>query len=77
MVKLNKLDSSIVKKLFTLVVHRLVEIDINPVCCLVDGHPTNRKFYRELCDGNLEVFIINPANIYYHSFIYFLTQHIF
>ena len=70
MVPLNKLDSSIMKNLFTLVVHKLVEIDIDPVCCLVNGHPTNRKFYRELCGGNLEVSIINPANIssFIHTF---------
>ena len=60
------------EKLFTLVVHQLVEIDIDPVCCLVDGHPTNRKCYRELCGGNLEVSIINPANI--SSFIHLLVD---
>ena len=52
MVPLNKLDSSIMKKLFTLVVHQLAEIDIDPVSCLVDGHPTNRKCYLELCGGS-------------------------
>ena len=51
------------KKRFTLVVHQLVEIDIDPVCCLVDGYPTNRKLYRELCGGNLENSIINPSFI--------------
>ena len=67
MVPLNKLDSSKMKKLFTLVVHQLFEIDLDPVCWLDDGHPTNRKFYRELCGGNLEVSILTLLT-YCHSF---------
>ena len=76
MVPLNKLDCSILKELSTLVFHQLVEIDIDPVCCLVDGHPTNRKFYWELCGGNLEVSITNPANISSFIHLYFDTTNI-
>ena len=58
MVLLATLDSSMMRKPFTLVVHQLVEIEIDPFCYLVDGHPTNQKFYiHELCAGNLQVSI--------------------
>ena len=35
-------------------------MDIDPVCCLVDGHSSNRKFYQhELCEGSLREYIVN------------------
>ena len=38
-------------------------MDIDPVCCKVDGHSSSRKFYQhELCEGSLREDIVNPVD---------------
>ena len=63
MIPVAKLDSALIRTTFMQLVQQLVEIDIDLVCCLVDGHSINRKFYKhEMCGGILKDNVVDPAD---------------
>ena len=50
MIPVVKLDSALLKTMFFPIVQQLTPMDIDPVCCIVDGHSSYRKFYQH--EGN-------------------------
>ena len=60
MIPVVKLDSALLKTMFFQIVQQLTPMYIDPVCCIVGGHSSNRKFYQhELCEGSLREYIVN------------------
>ena len=63
MIPVVKLDSALLKTMFFQIVQQLTPMDIDPVCSIVGGHSSNRKFYQhELCEGSLRDYIVNPVD---------------
>ena len=51
MIPMVKLDSALLKTMFIQIIQQLVPMGIDPVCCIVDGHSFNRKFYQQELRG--------------------------
>ena len=60
---IDKLDADILHEMWKNVLARLTAIGFDVVVSSVDGHSSNRKFYKEkLCEGVWKISIQNPTN---------------
>ena len=78
MVPLTKMNSSILHKLFNDVMNATTTIGYDVVVSLVDGHPSNFKFYKkELCAHKPTSFIPHPVDQYRFLYLLYDTTHVF
>ena len=78
MVPLIKIDSSVLLKLFTDVMHSTTSIGHDVVASLVDGHSSNVKFYqKELCAENPCLFIPHPLAESKLIYLLYDSTHVF
>ena len=75
---IDKLDSDILHSMWLNVLEKLTEIGFDVVSDTVDGHSSNRKFYKEkLCGGVMKTQIPHPFKEDAWLFPLFDTVHIF
>ena len=78
MIPVVTLDATTMTKIFDKVLKGVTEIGFSTCAVSVDGHRTNKKFYKDLCkDTVIKLFIINRYKPGDKIFLLFDTPHIF
>ena len=75
---ISKLDSNVLEKQWNNVLKQLTSVGFIVVCDTLDGHSSNRKFYKDnLCKGDLKISIKHPFLENSDIFLLFDSVHIF
>ena len=77
MVPVASLKSSKMSDVYSKCLKGVTEIGFSTCANSVDGHRTNKKFYKELCGGKIQSFYHNPFKPDDKIFPLFDTPHIF